>query len=126
MIQTTNLGDNKNLFVVSVILIAGIGGLTLTIGQVTITSIACALILGVLVNVVVNLVKTKKVAGILLECVQGEGGVIALDKEFAIDFYNYYISKAGDGWQFIEKDDLSFYKLNKKGLVLNVNEVVQL
>lgn len=61
MIQTTNLGDNKNLFVVSVILIAGIGGLTLTIGQVTITSIACALILGVLVNVVVNLVKTKKV-----------------------------------------------------------------
>ena len=61
MIQTTNLGDNKNLFVVSVILIAGIGGLTLTIGKVTITSIACALILGVLVNVVVNLVKTKKV-----------------------------------------------------------------
>ena len=60
MIQTTNLGDNKNLFVVSVILIAGIGGLTLTIGKVTITSIACALILGVLVNVVVNLVKTKK------------------------------------------------------------------
>ncbi len=43
---------------------------------------------------------------------------LALDKEFAIDFYNYYISKAGDGWEFIEKDDLSFYKLNKKGLKL--------
>ncbi len=41
---------------------------------------------------------------------------LALDKEFAIDFYNYYISKAGSGWQFIEKDDLSFYKLNQKGL----------
>ena len=43
---------------------------------------------------------------------------LALDKEYAIDFYNYYISKAGDGWQFIEKDDLSFYKLNKNGLKL--------
>jgi len=43
---------------------------------------------------------------------------LALDKEFAIDFYNYYISKAGDGWKFIEKDDLSFYKLNKSGLKL--------
>ena len=43
---------------------------------------------------------------------------LALDKEYAIDFYNYYISKAGDGWQFIEKDDLSFYKLNQKGLKL--------
>ncbi len=43
---------------------------------------------------------------------------LALDKEFAIDFYNYYISKAGSGWEFIEKDDLSFYKLNKKGLKL--------
>ena len=43
---------------------------------------------------------------------------LALDKEFAIDFYNYYISKAGKNWEFIEKDDLSFYKLNKKGLKL--------
>ena len=43
---------------------------------------------------------------------------LALDKEYAIDFYNYYISKAGEGWKFIEKDDLSFYKLNKKGLKL--------
>ena len=43
---------------------------------------------------------------------------LALDKEYAIDFYNYYISKAGPGWEFIEKDDLSFYKLNKKGLKL--------
>lgn len=59
MIQQTNLGDNRNLFVVSVILIAGIGGLTLVIGKVTITSIACALILGIIVNVLVNL-KTKK------------------------------------------------------------------
>lgn len=51
MIQKVDLERNNNLFVVSVILIAGIGGLTLTFGKVTITSVACALILGILANV---------------------------------------------------------------------------
>ena len=50
MIKDVNLDDNHNLFVVSTILIAGIGGLTLTFGRITITSVACALILGILVN----------------------------------------------------------------------------
>ena len=35
-------------FVVSVILIAGIGGLTLTFGDITLTEVAAALILGIL------------------------------------------------------------------------------
>ena len=43
---------------------------------------------------------------------------LALEKEFAIDFYNYYISKAGEGWEFVEKDDMSLYKLNNKGFEL--------
>lgn len=60
MIQNVDLGENKNLFVVSVILIAGVGGMTLTFGEVTITSVACALILGILVNVLVNIGKNKK------------------------------------------------------------------
>ena len=51
MIQKVDLGDNRNLFVVSTILIVGIGGLSLTFGKVTITSVATALILGILVNV---------------------------------------------------------------------------
>ncbi len=55
MVQKVDLGDNKNLFVVSVILICGVGGMTLSFGRVTITSIACALILGILTNVLVNL-----------------------------------------------------------------------
>ncbi len=59
MIQKVDLEDNKNLFVVSVILISGIGGLTLTFGKVTITSIACALILGILTNVLVTKIKIK-------------------------------------------------------------------
>ncbi len=59
MIQNVDLGDNRNLFVVSVILIAGVGGLVVSFGEVTITSIACALILGMLTNVLVNLKKDR-------------------------------------------------------------------
>ncbi len=36
---------------------------------------------------------------------------LALEKENAIDFYNYYMNKAGDSWVFEEKDDISFFKL---------------
>ena len=50
MVQKVDLEKNRNLFVVSVILIAGIGGLSITFGKVTITTIACALILGILAN----------------------------------------------------------------------------
>ena len=54
MLQPVDLNKNRNLFVASTILIAGIGGLTLNFGKVTITSIACALILGIIVNVVLS------------------------------------------------------------------------
>lgn len=60
MFKNLDLDDNKNLFVVSAILIAGIGGLTVTIGQVTITSIACALILGIIANIVLAKEPTHK------------------------------------------------------------------
>ena len=59
MTQKVDLEQNANLFTVSVILISGIGGLALTFGKVTITSIACALILGILVNLMVNKARTK-------------------------------------------------------------------
>lgn len=54
MIQNVNLNLNKNLFVVSSILISGIGGLSLTFGKIEVTSIACALIIGIIVNLVVS------------------------------------------------------------------------
>ncbi len=54
MLQPVDLNDNRNLFTASVILIAGIGGMTLKIGAVTLTEIACALILGVIVNLLFN------------------------------------------------------------------------
>ena len=54
MLQQVDLGKNRNLFTASVILIAGIGGLSLTFGKVTITSIATALILGIIVNQILS------------------------------------------------------------------------
>lgn len=54
MIQDVDLGDNRNLFVVATILICGIGGLTVSFGKITITSIACALILGIIVNIILG------------------------------------------------------------------------
>ncbi|MEZ3497585.1 MAG: uracil-xanthine permease [Lachnospiraceae bacterium] len=60
MIQDVDLGENKNLFVVAVILICGIGGLTVSFGQVTLTSIACALILGIITNLILGKAKTAK------------------------------------------------------------------
>ncbi|MBO4667590.1 MAG: uracil-xanthine permease [Bacilli bacterium] len=60
MIQKVDLGDNRNLFVVSTILIAGVGGFVLNIGKVTLTAVAVALILGILVNVVCSIGKEKE------------------------------------------------------------------
>lgn len=54
MIQKVDLENNANLFTTSVILITGIGGMAMAIGKVTITAIACALILGIIVNVVLS------------------------------------------------------------------------
>ena len=58
MIQKVNLDDHSNLFTVSVILITGIGGMAMAIGKVIITSIACALVLGIITNILLN--KFKK------------------------------------------------------------------
>ena len=60
MVQKVNLNENKNLFVVSAILIAGIGGLSLTFGKIQITSIATALILGIIVNIILSKAKPEE------------------------------------------------------------------
>jgi uracil permease len=54
MIQGIDFNENRNLFVASTILVAGVGGLSLTFGKVTITAVACALILGIIVNLVLS------------------------------------------------------------------------
>ena len=67
MIKNVDLGESKNLFTVSSILIAGVGGLSLQFGLatkgqaiVTITSIATALIIGILVNLLFSKKEEKK------------------------------------------------------------------
>lgn len=60
MVQKVDLGDNRNLFTVSVILITGVGGMALQFGKVTVTAIATALILGILTNLLVNIKSKKK------------------------------------------------------------------
>jgi uracil permease len=59
MVQKADLGDNRNLFVVSVILIAGVGGMALGIPigndrAIKLTSIAVALILGIVTNLILS------------------------------------------------------------------------
>ena len=60
MIQKVDLEQNRNLFVVSVILISGIGGLSVSFGKVTLTTVACALILGILANLMLGVKDGKK------------------------------------------------------------------
>ena len=54
MFQQVDLNKNKNLFVASVILITGVGGMVLKFGAVEIRTVACALILGILTNLALN------------------------------------------------------------------------
>ena len=46
--------------ITATILITGIGGLLISFGKIQITSIACALILGILVNLMLNKAKTTE------------------------------------------------------------------
>ncbi len=62
MVQKVDLEDNRNLFTVSTILIAGIGGLVLDFGKIQITAVATALILGILVNLILHAGDKKKKA----------------------------------------------------------------
>ena len=54
MLQGVDFNDNRNLFVASIILIAGVGGMVVSFGAVEIRTTACALILGILANVMLS------------------------------------------------------------------------
>mgnify|MGYP000473468763 CR=1 FL=1 len=60
MIQPVDLNDNRNLFTVAAILITGIGGMTMKIGQVTLTEVAVSLIIGIIVNLILSRGEKKK------------------------------------------------------------------
>ena len=70
MIQSVNLSDNRNLFVVSVILICGVGGLTIQIGvndtqSILIREVACALILGIITNLICSIGRKDKAVSVI-------------------------------------------------------------
>ncbi|MBQ8908139.1 MAG: uracil-xanthine permease [Clostridia bacterium] len=54
MFKNVDLDNSKNLFIVAGILVTGIGGLTLKFAGITISSVACALIIGILLNVILK------------------------------------------------------------------------
>ena len=54
MLQPVDLNKNRNLFVASVIFIVGVGGMVVSFGAVEIRTVACALILGILTNVMLS------------------------------------------------------------------------
>lgn len=58
MFKNVDLDNSKNLFIVAAILVTGIGGLNITIpvgaGTIVISNIACALILGIVVNLILK------------------------------------------------------------------------
>ena len=66
MLQPVDLGENKNLFTASVILIAGVGNLALAFGvgngqYITLRTVACALILGIITNLILSRGKKEDV-----------------------------------------------------------------
>lgn len=54
IMQSVDLNDNRNMFVTSIILITGVGGLVFDIGAVEIRTVACALILGIIANKILS------------------------------------------------------------------------
>ncbi|MCI8332118.1 MAG: uracil-xanthine permease [Clostridiales bacterium] len=91
MLKKVDLGDSKNLFVVSAILVTGIGGLTLNFGHNTITggailsvtSLAVALIVGVITNFITN-GRQKDHADPLTGAAQSMGEVEVKDSEHTL------------------------------------------
>ncbi len=67
MIQKVDLNQNRNLFVAATILIPGIGGMAMAIGKVTLTTTACALILGIIVNLLLGIGEKKEKAEVSAE-----------------------------------------------------------
>lgn len=61
MIQSVDLGEDRNLFVVAAILVLGIGGLVFNFGALKVTSVAAALIVGIIVNQILKS-KSEKTA----------------------------------------------------------------
>ena len=54
MLKNVDLNESRNLFVVASILICGIGGLVLQFGSIEVPPIACALVIGIITNLLLK------------------------------------------------------------------------
>ena len=59
MLNKVDMSNHRNIFVVSAILITGVGGLAIQFYEFRFSPVACALVLGIIVNLLVN-IKPKK------------------------------------------------------------------
>lgn len=59
MLAKVDMSDHRNIFIVSAILISGVGGLVIQFYEFRFSPVACALTLGILVNLLVN-IKPRK------------------------------------------------------------------
>ena len=60
MLKSVDLNDQRNIFIVSAILVTGIGGLIINISWFALPTIACSLLVGILVNVITHVKVRKK------------------------------------------------------------------
>ena len=60
MLKQVDLGQQKNIFVIATIFIVGIGGMTVRLYHIEFSPVACALIAGLLMNLLVNIKHKKK------------------------------------------------------------------
>lgn len=67
MFKHVDLDNSKNLFIVAAILVTGLGGLYLQFGKVTISSIACALVLGIIINAILKPAKVEVKKEVILK-----------------------------------------------------------
>ena len=67
MLHDVDFTEHKNIFVVSVILVSGVGGLAINFIQVEFSPLACALFLGIVVNFLVNIKKNDNIVDRFLD-----------------------------------------------------------
>ena len=60
MLKDVDMSDHKNIFIVSSILIAGVGGLVIQLYEIRFSTVACGLFLGILTNLLVNIKRKPK------------------------------------------------------------------
>ena len=60
LLKQVDLGQQKNIFVIATIFIVGIGGMTVRLYHIEFSPVACALIAGLLMNLLVNIKHKKK------------------------------------------------------------------